>query len=253
MKIALFKKKEYPELAKLRKAFEIDPKGDLCVAVGGDGTFIRAAREFEGPILPIRSMDKGTIGYYSDISLEQMDYAVEKLKSGDYSIEKLGNKMELDYKGKRYYAVNEAVLNNELEEVSFRIYETVNGKRQEVYPYIMSGDGILMTSVVGSTAYNKSAGGPIILSPEVFCITPINVDGPYRNPIVVDATRQIEIEVVKYTGRLRYDGMEIGKLKPGDSFTVRLSKKEVDVIRFKRYREGFGAKLERIIRSRMEK
>lgn len=253
MKITLVKKTDYPELEKLRKAFEIASNGDLCVAVGGDGTFIRAAREFEGPILPIRSIEKDTIGYYSDISIDQMDYAVEKLKSGDYSIERLGNKMELSYKGKKYYAVNEAVMNNELEEVSFRVYEIVNGKREEVYPYIMSGDGVLVTSVVGSTAYNKSAGGPIILSPEVFCITFINVDGPYKNPIVVDSKRQIEIEVVKYKGKLRYDGIEIGTLKPGDCFRVGLSKKELNVIRFKKYREGFGAKLDRIIKSRMEK
>lgn len=253
MKVTIIAKKEYPELEKLRKTFEIAKNGDICVAVGGDGTFIRAAREFEGPILPVRSTEKGTIGYYSDISVEQMDYAVEKLKSGDYSIERLGNKMELEYKGKKYYAVNEAVLNNELEEVSFKVYELISGKREEIYPYIMSGDGVLITSVVGSTAYNKSAGGPIILSPDVFCITFINVDGPYRNPIIVDSRRQIEIEIIKYKGSLRYDGLEIGMLKPGDSFKVGLSKRELNVIRFKKFKEGFGRKLERIIQSRMEK
>lgn len=253
MRITIIKKKEYPELRKLRKAFKVVDNGDICVAVGGDGTFIRAARGFNGPILPIRSAEKGSIGYYADISTDEMDYAVEKLKSGDYSIERLGNKMEIEYRGRKYYAVNEAVLNNLLEEVSFRIYEIMNGKKEEVYPYVMSGDGVLATSVVGSTAYNKSAGGPIILSPDVFCVTFINVDGPYRNPIVIDSKRQIEVEVTKYRGRLRYDGMEIGVLRPGESFRVRLSDKELNVIRFRKRREGFGRKLERIIESRMER
>ncbi len=251
MKITIIKKRDYTELAKLKKAFTVDKDGDICIAVGGDGTFIRAARTFEGPILPIRSNEKGSIGYYADLSITDMDYAVEKLKKGEYSIERLSNKIEIEYRGRRYYAVNEAVLNNLLEEVSFKIYENKNGKREEIYPYVMSGDGVLVTSVVGSTAYNKSAGGPILLSPDVFCITFINADGPYRNSIVVDAEREIEIEVVKYKGRLRYDGIEIGTLGTGNSFRIRLSKKELNIIRFGKRREEFGSKLRRIIESRM--
>lgn len=253
MKVTIIKKREYPEIKKIMKAFEVVKKGNVCIAIGGDGTFIKAASEFNGPILPIRSDEKGSIGYYADISRDQIDYAIQKLKSGDYSIERLANKIELNFRGRRFYAVNEAALNNELEEVSFRIYEIVNGRRHEIYPYIMSGDGVLITSVVGSTAYNKSAGGPIILSPDVLCMTFINIDGPYKNPIVIDSKMEIEIEIVKYTGRLRYDGREVGVLKPGESFRVRLSDKELNIIRFKKFREEFGKKLERIIRSRMEK
>ncbi len=253
MKITLFTKREYPEILQIKKEFKVGPGGDICMAIGGDGTFIRAAREFDGPILPIRSLDKGSIGYYSDISLSEIGYAIEKIKSGDYSIEKLGNKIELEYKKRKYYVVNEAVMTNEKEEVSFKIYETGKNGRKEIYPFVMSGDGILITSVVGSTAYNKSAGGPIIMESDVFCMTPINIDGPYRNPIIAGSSRQVEIEVVKYNGRLRYDGIEVALLKPGDSFKARLSEKELNIIRFRKYREEFGAKLERIIRSRMEK
>ncbi len=255
MKITIIKKREYPEVRKLYKKFDVVKKGELCVAIGGDGTFIRAARSFDGPILPVRRNDNGSIGYYADISADNLDYAIDKLLKREYFVERLANKIEVTYKGRHHYAVNEAVMNNLLEEVSFRIYEIIKGKRYEIYPYVMSGDGVLITSVVGSTAYNKSAGGPIILSPDVFCITFINADGPYRNPIVVDSGREIEIVIVKYNGELRYDGMTIGKLRPGSSFRVRLSNRQLNVVRFKdaRLRENFGAKLERIIRSRMRK
>lgn len=253
MEITLIKKREYPELRALQKAFDINKKGELCVAVGGDGTFIRAAREFDGPILPIRSKDKDSVGYYADVCIDDMDTIVKKLKNKEYSVERLANKIEVEFKGRKYYAVNEAALNNELEEVSFKIYEIANGRREEIYPYIMGGDGILITSVVGSTAYNKSAGGPIILSPEVFCMTFLNVDGPYRNPVVVDSEKVIEVEIIKYNGRLRYDGMEIGIIKPGERFRVRLSGKELKIVRLNGLKESFGAKLERIIKSRMEK
>ncbi len=251
MKIKIVKKKDYKELRKVYDSFEVSAKGDICLAVGGDGTFVRAAKQHDGPILPIRSEESGSIGYYSDLSLNDIDFAIKALKSKDYYIEKLENKMEVSFKGKRYHAVNEALLHNTLEEVSFKIYELRGKKRYEIYPYTMSGDGILITSSIGSTAYNKSAGGPIMLIPNAMCLTFLNVDGPYRNSIVVDSSKVIEIEVVKYNGQLRYDGEVIKTLKPGDSFKVRVSEKELKIVRFKKRREELARKLDRIIRSRM--
>ncbi|MEM3839488.1 MAG: hypothetical protein QXF01_02845, partial [Candidatus Micrarchaeaceae archaeon] len=102
-----------------------------------------------------------------------------------------------------------------------------------------------------STAYNKSAGGPIILSRCVLCLTFLNVDGPYRNSVVVDADRKIIIKLVKYSGILEYDGMQIAELKPGDTFRVGLSKKELRIVRFKGRKENLATKLDRIITSRM--
>lgn len=254
MKIAIVKKRDYPELKRLSKEVKVVKSGaDICLAVGGDGTFIRAASKYSIPILPIRSVERGSIGYYADLSIDDLSYVVKKLKKREYKVERLANKIEIRYKGERYYAINEAALSNVLEEVSFRVNEIVDGKKYPIYPYVMSGDGMLVTSVVGSTAYNKSAGGPIILSPEVFCITFINVDGPYRNPIVVDSKKRLEIEIVKYNGKLLYDGKEIGTLKPGNKFYVSLSKEVVNIVRIIGKKESFGDKLERIIKSRMER
>lgn len=253
MKIKLVYSREYPELDRFRKEFEISKSAEICVAVGGDGTFVRAAKSHDGPILPIRSDEPGSMGYYSDVSLRDMDFVIRALKERRFSIERLENKMEISYKGRRYRAVNEALLHNRIEEVSFKIYEIKNGKRVDVYPYVMSGDGVLVTGAIGSTAYNKSAGGPIILSPNVICLTFLNVDGPYRNPIIIDASKTLEIEVVKYTGVLRYDGTEIASLRKGDSFRVGISGKELKIIRFRGRSEGLAEKLERIVKSRMVK
>ena len=253
MKIKIVKNKDYKELKPLYASFDVGNEAEMCIAVGGDGTFVRAAQEYSGPILPIRSEERGSIGYYSDVNLDDIDFVVRSLKHGKFSVEKLENKIEIEYKGKSYYAVNEALMHNVLEEVSFKIYEIKNGKRQEIYPYVMSGDGILITSSIGSTAYNKSAGGPILLVPDVMCLTFLNADGPYRNSIVVDSSKVIEIEVVKYNGVLRYDGIEIKLLKPGDKFRVRVSKRELRIVRLEGRREELARKLDRIIRSRMGK
>jgi NAD+ kinase len=251
MRIKIVKKKKYKQLEPLYDNFEVVSTGDICIAVGGDGTFVRAAKEYSGPILPIRSEERGSIGYYSDVNLDDIEFVVKNLKQKNFTVEKLENKIEIEYRGKKYYAVNEALLHNVLEEVSFKIYEIRKGRRQEIYPYIMSGDGILITSSIGSTAYNKSAGGPILLVPDVMCLTFLNTDGPYRNSIVIDSSKTIEIAITKYHGLLRYDGVEIERLKAGDTFRVRVSKQELKIVRFNNKKEELARKLDRIIRSRM--
>jgi NAD+ kinase len=253
LRIKIVATEDFPEIERLKNEFEVSGKAEICVALGGDGAFVRAAREFDGPILPIRSRRALSSGFYSDLSLDDIDFVVENLKARKYLIEKLENKIEITHKGRKYYAVNEATLRNIHREVNFKVYQVSKGSREEIYPYIMGGDGILITGVTGSTAYNRSAGGPLILSPDVFCLTFLNVDGPYRNPIVVDASKVIEIELSKYNGILDYDGMRIAELKPGDKLAVRLSERELKIVRFEKRKESLANKLERIITSRMVK
>ena len=252
IRIKIVKNKDFKEARKLYKEFNVSKKADICLAIGGDGTFVRAAKEFSGPILPIRSNEAGSMGYYSDVSLADIDFIISNIKKKKFVVEKLENKIEISYKGKNYYAVNEALLHNVLEEVSFKIYEIKSGRRYGIYPYVMSGDGMIITGSIGSTAYNKSAGGPIILIPNVICLTFLNVDGPYRNPIVIGSSKTIEIEIIKYRGVLRYDNSDIGQLKPGDTFRVRVSAKELKILRFNDKREALAKKLDRIIKNRME-
>ncbi len=253
MKVKLVHSENFPQLRKLRKAFRISDRGEICIAVGGDGAFVSAAKEFDGPILPIRSNKPGSSGYYADLSLDEIDFLIKSLKSNDYVVERLENKIEIVCRGRRHYAVNEISLRNMHQEVNFKIYDVNGGTRSEIYPYVMGGDGIIISGATGSTAYNKSAGGPIILSPNVFCLTFLNVDGPYNNPIIVDANRKIEVEVVKYTGILDSDGKKIATIRPGERFDVMLSKKELRIVRFPGRKESTARKLERIIRSRMVK
>ena len=87
----------------------------------------------------------------------------------------------------------------------------------------------------------------------LLCLTFLNPDGPYRNPIIVDSSKEIEIEIVKYQGMLRYDSTEIGKIKPKQKFRVKFSNRALRVVRLKEKTEDFADKLERIIKRRMIK
>ena len=251
MKIKIIAKKIYPELKKIYNKFEISDDADICLAIGGDGTFIRAANEFSGPILPIRSEEKDSTGYYADVSLKEMDFIIKSLLKKDYKVEEIGRKVEIEYNGSRHYGVNEILLKNVQEEVYFRLYYDESGKRNRLYNYALSGDGFLVTSMIGSTAYNRTAGGPIILDKNVMCLTFLSIENPLTNSIILRKDEKLHVELEKGRGVLSYDGIMIGQLGSGDSFDVKLSNKKVNVIKLDKENEEFSAKLSRIIKSKM--
>ncbi len=245
--------KETKEIRKLKKAFRATSNGKIWIAIGGDGTFMKAAHRTDRPILFIRDGEMGSLGFWADVSTKDIDFIIGKLKSGDYGTETLSNKIELEYKGRKYCGVNEIRLNNIIEEVCFSIYKIDNGRRTMLLPFVVSGDGMLASTKMGSTAYNMSAGGPIIFSDRVMCITLLNVDGLYPNSIVIDGDRQVEVELMKYSGNLGFDNKQVAKLSKGDSFRVMLSERRITAVKFYERDESLSEKLERRVRNRMLK
>ena len=159
-----------------------------------------------------------------------MDYIIKCLKEKDYTVDQTSKFIEVSHGGKKSYAVNEVRINNVAEEVKFSVHEIVDGKRCKVYPYVMGGRA-LITGMIGSTAYNRSAGGPIITAPGVMCITFINSDSPYNNPIVFSAESEIEVRIEKYACVLRADSDYIAKLGPGSTFKVRMSNRRIRFVK----------------------
>jgi NAD+ kinase len=253
MRIKITKKRDYKELGRLYKEFEVvDRDAELCIAVGGDGTFVDAARSFGGPVLPIRSNEKGSTGFFADLNIDDVDFVAERLKEGNYDVEAIGRKIEIIHHDHHYHAINEASLDYvPPEEVHFRMYRIRNEMREDLFPFVMRGNGIVITGSIGSTAYNRSLGGPIILDPDVFCITPIAPDGIYNNSIILSRKEEFHIEVVQGDGKLAYDGIPIDTLNKDDGFSVKASDRTVDVVRFSDRREGLDSKLRRLIESRM--
>jgi NAD+ kinase len=249
--ISIISKRNYSKLKKLYKSFSVSKSGSICLAIGGDGTFIKAASEFEGPILPIRSNEKNSTGYYADVSLDDMDRVIDCLKKKRYNIEELSRKIELTYDGKRYYGVNEILLRNVREEIYFRLNYREHGELKSLYPYIISGDGFLVTTNVGSTAYNRTSNGPIILDNRVLCLTPLSIENPLRNPIILRNDEIIEATVEKGRGELSFDGIGVASVGMGSKFSIRLSNKRVNIVKLDGMKEDFSEKLLRIIKSKM--
>lgn len=239
-------------IKKLEKEFEIVKNGDICITLGGDGTFVHAARRYDKPLLPVRIDANMSSGFYSDVSIKDIDKIIDNLKNGLYKIIDMANKLELNYKNKKYYAVNEVSLNHVKQEVSFKMYD-INKRKKQILPFIIGGDGVIISSKIGSTAYNRSALGPILLSNKVMCITLLNPDSPYKNSLVVNSSSRIEIEVIKYSGIIRYDGVDVAIIEKGDRFDVGMSDKKLEVVKLDFKSENLGNKLERIMKNRMKR
>ncbi len=251
MKIKIISKKNYPELKKFYNKFDVSEDAEVCLAVGGDGTFIKAANEFDGPILPIRTDEKNSTGYYADVGLKDTEFIIKSLLSKNYKTEELGRKIEVDYDKSRYYGVNEILLKNVQEEVYFKLYYEEKGKRNKLYEYTLSGDGFLVTSAIGSTAYNRTAGGPIILDRGVLCLTFLSIENPLSNSVILRKDEKLHVEIEKGRGVLSYDGIVISYLNPGKTFDIKISNRKVKILKLKGKDEEFSEKLSRIIKSKM--
>jgi NAD+ kinase len=245
--VELITKKEYPELDKFRREFKISNDGELCIVVGGDGTFIGAASSRDKPILFVRDNSPMSAGYNSDISLSETDYIIDQIKRNAFKIEDIGKKIKLVYNDKTHYAVNDVVLHNVKEEVYFEVYR----KGEKVYPFPISGDGIIISNRVGSTAYNRSAGGPILIDQSALCLTFISPDSPFTNSLVFKEDDRIEVKVLKGRGLLSFDNTELGKLSIGSRFEVSTSKKPIKVIKLRGREESISDKLHRLIIRKM--
>ncbi|MGC8479324.1 MAG: hypothetical protein ACP5M9_01475 [Candidatus Micrarchaeia archaeon] len=253
MKISLVAKKNYPELNKIKKAFDVVKNGKICIAIGGDGTFIKAVQKYSCPIILIRDNSSSSTGYYSDIGIDKLDLVIKMIKDNKYTVDSLGKKLEIIHKNKKYYAVNECYLSTKIGEVQFTICEVKNNKEKTLFPFVISGDGVIISGKIGSTAYNRSAGGPLLLQKDLMCITFINPDGPYRNSLVVGSEKKIRVRITKYDANLVYDNIYVDKTKKGSSFDVMLSNKDIKVIKLDGIEETLGEKLRRIIESKMLK
>jgi len=241
-RIVIVSKRPYEAVRELSEHFEVGDQGEICVAIGGDGTFLEATRKVDCPILLIRGGEKDSLGFHADARLDALPKIIERLKRGDYDVEK-HRKLRITYGGNSFDAVNDAVLFRANPAViHFGVsYFDERGEEEPLFPGVIRGDGVIIARQIGSTAYNYFAHGPIILGGDVAVVTPIVAN--YRFSIVSD--RHFKVELLKNVGSLQCDGIEVGRLKAHDAFTVTRSDKMVQIVRL-RGMESFSEKLARL-------
>lgn len=189
---------------------------DVVVSIGGDGTILRVAKNCALTESPILGVNKGTVGFLTEVEISEFSDALEKIKKRDYFIERRAL-IEATVHGEKHYALNDAVIRGTSGR-AICISLSVGGELIDRY----TCDGYIACTPTGSTAYSLSAGGSVI-SPNtpVIALTPINPHTLRARPIVVGSFENI---VMTYGGSFGasvfIDGDKAIELTAGDEVSV---------------------------------
>ena len=195
---------------------------DAIVVLGGDGLMIRAANSYPG--IPLLGINFGNVGFLALVERRDWQRAIDALLAGDYSIQQGSTlRATLVREGlgvPQGWAINDVVVRSGMRMVDIEIY--IDGHYVNTYP----GDGMIVATPHGSTAYCMAAGGPILTAGvKGFAIVPISCHSPIRTPFVVSEEAVIEMVVASdHDSALILDGREQAHLERWD--IVRVSRGE---------------------------
>lgn len=204
------------------------PEHAVVVALGGDGTVLRAAGYVSDSGTPILGSNVGTLGFLTQVSSESLIQALEAVLAGKYSIEE---RMRIAYRaGDGAFegtVLNDAVVTGATESRFCEVKLSWRDGQVATYP----GDGVIFSTATGSTAYSLSAGGPIIVPPAA-CIlaTPLACHKLGLRSILFPADEVLTIRCLT-PARLIADGDPICDFHAGDSLTVLQSSVSTHLIR----------------------
>lgn len=186
----------------------VDASVEGIIVLGGDGTLLRAAREYVGMHIPFIGVNLGTLGYLAEVDKDDVEAALDSLITNEYEIEARmmlsGIPVIAGESMTPQMALNDIVINRKgaLHVINFNIY--VNGRLLSTY----NADGMIISTPTGSTAYNLSAGGPIVEPrARLIMMTPVCSHTLVNNRSIILA----EDDVID---------IEIGAYKPGEEQQV---------------------------------
>ncbi len=196
---------------------------DAVVVLGGDGTLLRASREAAPLGIPLIGVNLGTVGFLTELDRRGLPM-LRRVVAGEFEIEeRMMLRCALYRSGEEIYtasALNDCIIarGETFRNISLRLYSDAT----EIKAF--SGDGLVVSTPTGSTAYSLSAGGPVV-DPEasVFVVTPVCAHALYAKSFVLSSSREIRVATEQTDGkavRLSCDGVDSIPLYDGDVAVV---------------------------------
>lgn len=209
---------------------------ELAIVLGGDGTILRAAELVRDTGAPVLGINMGHVGFLAEIDRDDMDKAVRRVIDRDYEVEErlaLSVRVKDSFGAVVYetWALNEATVEKASRERMIEVVLEIDGR-----PLSSFGcDGMVISTPTGSTAYNFSAGGPVIWpTVSAIAVVPLSAHALFAEPLVVSPDASVAIEMLERTdgsGILWCDGRRSHDLPPGARVVVRRSSRPVRLAR----------------------
>jgi NAD+ kinase len=222
---------------------------DLAVVLGGDGTMLRALHRFLGTDVPVIGVNFGRVGFLSAMRPEGMEEGLARAFAGERRTVEVPT-LDVDVDGTAAVAINDAVCATSAIGRMVELAWAVGGEDLGVQPC----DGVICASSTGSTAYNLSSGGPVLVwGLDAMAVTFVSPHSLHARPLVIP--RGLELVVRNETkadrehtaAKVIADGMVVGELAPGRQAAVRLGDRRgllallPEMTFFHRYRETFAS------------
>lgn len=202
-------------------------KVDFLVSVGGDGTLLSVVRRSFKHNIPILGINLGTLGFLTDINMHELEKFLGAFKKDNYRID---NRMMIEgnLNLNSFVAFNDIVISRKSISSMISIDAKIDGKPFNSY----YGDGVIISSPTGSTAYNLSVGGPLVYPlTEAFIITPVAPHSLTQRPLVMPADFEIEFTISDNQGAvIIVDGQDIYEIGQNDSIKIKIAQDNARLI-----------------------
>ena len=201
---------------------------DFIISIGGDGTLISLIREsfqFDKPILGV---NLGNLGFLTDTQPDEIDKMINNIIYGKYRID---NRMLIEaslFNNKNIFAVNDIVIKSANRKHMVKVKAKIDDELFNIY----YGDGVIISTPTGSTAYNLSLGGPVVYPlTEAFIVTPLSSHSLTQRPLVLPARFTIEFEIDSKDGGIAIiDGQDEYLMKQNSKIKITVSKQKARLI-----------------------
>jgi len=206
---------------------------DLIIALGGDGTLLRAARILKGARVPILGVNLGGLGFLTEVTLGELYGTLSNVLAGKYKLEERMSLEATLYRGRERIAsslaLNDCVITKGILSRLIRLDAFIGKEYLTTY----AADGLIISTSTGSTAHSLSAGGPIV-HPGIpaIILTPICPHTLSNRPLIVSGEEEIRIRIASPHPdvALTLDGQEVIKLRERDVIQIRKAPFKVRLI-----------------------
>jgi len=213
----------------------IDPDLDILVVLGGDGTLLRIAEQAARYSIPVIGINLGHLGFLTELTCQEAKEALGKILSGSVTVE---NRLMLkallkqdNTKNSFRYALNDVVINKDSQDRILHLSTKANDEFITTY----KSDGLIFSTPTGSTAYNLSAGGPLVYpglaSILVTPICPFMLGSrPILLPAQITITTTFDVENFNNSANIIIDGQPIGQMNKNDQLVIQTAEHPLRLI-----------------------